>query len=90
MADLVKRALKRGIIYSISSEAGPQATHVTHKASASKKKKIVQWWYREVVYELKSVGHLEMKFVAPIPEQIATTPMSAFTDECPHCKQNHP
>ena len=26
-----------------------------------------------VVYDLKSVGALEMKFVAPIPEQIGTT-----------------
>ncbi len=28
-----------------------------------------------VVYDLKSVGALEMKFVAPISEQIATTTM---------------
>ncbi len=28
-----------------------------------------------IVYDLKSVGALEMKFLAPIPEQIATTTM---------------
>ncbi len=28
-----------------------------------------------IVYRLKSVGALEMKLVAPIPEQIATTTM---------------
>ena len=28
-----------------------------------------------VVYRLKSVGALEMKFIAPMPEQIATTTM---------------
>ncbi len=28
-----------------------------------------------IVYDLKSVGALEIKFVAPIPEQIATTTM---------------
>ena len=28
-----------------------------------------------IVYDLKSVGTLEIKFVAPIPEQIATTTM---------------
>ncbi len=28
-----------------------------------------------LVYDLKSVGALEIKFVAPIPEQIATTTM---------------
>ncbi len=28
-----------------------------------------------IVYDLKSVGALEIEFVAPIPEQIATTTM---------------
>ena len=28
-----------------------------------------------LVYDLKSIGALEIKFVAPIPEQIATTTM---------------
>ena len=36
MGNLVKKALKRGIIYSIPTEVGLQATHVTHKATASK------------------------------------------------------
>ncbi len=29
---------------------------------------------QSIVYKLKSVGALEMKFVAPTPEQIASTP----------------
>ncbi len=33
-----------------------------------------------VVYDLKSVGALEIKFVAPTPEQIATTTMHFLKD----------
>ncbi len=34
------------------------------------------WWiWGLIVYDLKSVGALEKKFVSPIPEQIATTTM---------------
>ncbi len=34
-----------------------------------------QQWFIHIVYDLKSVGALEIKFIAPIPEQIATTTM---------------
>ena len=32
-----------------------------------------------IVYDLKSVGALEIEFIAPIPEQIATTTVRATT-----------
>ena len=35
--------------------------------------KLARIKFHDVVYRLKSVGALEMKFVAPMPEQIATT-----------------
>ena len=36
----------------------------------------------QVVYDLKSVGALEIEFIAPIPEQIATTTHLFQLSEC--------